>query len=302
MHHKLLRPARFVGSSALMLAVAGFAWAAALHQDEPADRVLAAHTTTGGSGSCDVDGVRVSYASQYAPAEYRVDDVTVRDISSTCGGAEVSVTLSDQNDVPLADGAATAQLPANGPATFALSLPNGGPLARSVYNVDVEIAGGTTPIPTGCTVNRFDFTYVGDLTDDANIIGTNGSDLIYGLSGDDTITGMNGKDCVVGGEGNDTMTGGNHVSFVDGGAGNDTITLGNASNMVIGGSGTDTIKVGNGDNKITVGTGANTVAMGNGKNTVTIVGGTSNTTCVLPKSSKTTNAGLAGCKTIEWTP
>jgi len=303
MTSKIVRFGRGLGSSAMLLAVAGFAWAAGLHEEEPPERVLAAETTPGGRGSCDVDGVRVAYASQYAPAEHHVEKVTVRDISSSCGGAIVSVVLRGQTDGALMHGTATATVP-SGADLVTVELPNGGPLARSIYNVDIEIAGGETPRPQGCTQTRFDFIHVGELDVDDEVIGTNGSDLVYGLSGDDDIIGLNGRDCLVGGDGADTIRGGNHVSFIDGGAGADTITLGNASNKVIGGAGDeiDTIKVGNGDNKITLGTGANKVTLGNGKNTVTVVGGESNTTCRVPRSSKTTPAGLAGCKFIEWTP
>jgi Ca2+-binding RTX toxin-like protein len=287
----------------MVLCIAGFAWAAAIHGDaRPADRVLIAQTTTSGSGACDVDGVRVAYASQYAPSDYHVGAVTLQGLSSSCGTGQVLITLSDSSGTALPNGSAQLPIPQSGPTTFVVPMPNGGPLARSIFNVHVELAGGTTPKPVGCTVNKFDFTYVGELTDDSNITGTNQADLIYGLSGNDVIAGLNGTDCLVGGDGNDSISGGNHNSFVDGGSGNDQITLGNANNTVVSGSGNDQIKVGNGDNKITVGTGQNTVRMGNGKNTVIVVGGESNTTCILPSSSKTTSAGLAGCKTVTRTP
>ena len=298
---KLLRPGRFVGTAAFLLCLAGFAWAAALHDGGPSERIVtAAQTTPGGGGACDVDGVRVAYASQFAPSEYRVEQVTVRDLSPTCANAQVTVKLRDQAGQDLPSGSGQATVPSSGPSSVVVALTNG-PRARAVFNVDVDLAGGQTPRPTGCTVNKFELTYVGELTADA-ITGTNKADLIYGLAGDDRIDSLNGTDCLVGGDGNDVITGGNHNSFVDGGAGTDQITLGNANNTVLTGAGADQVRVGNGDNRITVGTGQNTVTMGTGKNVVTVVGGSSNTACILPKSSKTTNANLTGCKTITRTP
>src|SRR5687768_14825270 len=144
---RCLRPLQW---TLVLLAVSGVAWASATRDRQPGDRVLAAQTTTGGTGSCDVDGVQLAYASQYAPATYHVKDVTVSGISPTCAGAELKIVLSDQSSAPLANGTEVVELPSTGPTSFTVPLPSDGPLAHDVFNAAVEISGGTTPVPAGC--------------------------------------------------------------------------------------------------------------------------------------------------------
>jgi hypothetical protein len=61
-------------------------------------------------------------------------------------------------------------------------------------------------------------------SDDDELHGTKGRDVIAGFGGDDTITGVRGGDVVCAGEGNDVIEGGRGFLFLDGGPGNDRIS------------------------------------------------------------------------------
>lgn len=56
-----------------------------------------------------------------------------------------------------------------------------------------------------------------------DIMGTNGDDLLFGVSTDDQIRSLDGDDTVFGGDGNDTLRGGFGGDLLDGGEGNDRI-------------------------------------------------------------------------------
>jgi hypothetical protein len=61
-------------------------------------------------GSCDSDGVSLSYDRAYdasAPAGYKVTAVTVAGVNDDCDGQKVSVTLTDSADNLLSDGSET---------------------------------------------------------------------------------------------------------------------------------------------------------------------------------------------------
>lgn len=93
----------------------------------------------------------------------------------------------------------------------------------------------------------------------ANIIGTNGDDVlngdtqpnpndtIKGLGGDDELNGLLGDDILEGSNGNDTLDGGDGDDFLDGGTGLDTLAGGLGNDRLAGGSGADAMSGGDGD-------------------------------------------------------
>ena len=230
-----------------------------------------------GEGSCDVDGVTVSYAVSFhsdpAPARYRVDTVTVGDISRTCADATLTVTLTG-------GASAEALVPSSGPAEITLPsapyawtsdstgssiLP---PVAEDVVDVHVVLDGGQVPIPQECRTLRLQHVLIGttgnDLGDNA-LLGTVRGDLIYGQNGDDRLTGAQQTDCLVGGPGNDTLLGDEQNDVLLGDEGNDQIDGGNGDNVVYGGAGDDTILGGNGKDELHGGIDADTIDGGAGR-------------------------------------
>lgn len=82
----------------------------------------------------------------------------------------------------------------------------------------------TCILPTNVTRK----TISGSVSDN-NILGGNGTDILYGLAGSDIITGGNGIDRLYGGHGNDALIGGGSADLIIGGEGNDKIIPGNNS-------------------------------------------------------------------------
>lgn len=74
---------------------------------------------------------------------------------------------------------------------------------------------------------------------DDQIQGEAGDDIIYGGGGADKLLGGDGNDRLYGGDGNDTLTGGAGDDFLDGGAGNDILEGGTGNDMLTGGAGSD---------------------------------------------------------------
>lgn len=183
--------------------------------------------------ACDADGVDVSYAVNFQTPTYGVGTATVSGIASTCAGAVLTVTLGGTGRT------ATATV-GSGQSTIAVPFASA-PAAKDVTSVHVELAGGTTPVPSACATMKFDHVWFGTVGDDVQNLG-NQSSLGYGLTGNDTLSGGNGPDCVDGGPGNDTITGGNQNDVLIGGTGDDVLDGGNGTDRCIGGGGDDTFR------------------------------------------------------------
>lgn len=85
--------------------------------------------------SCDTDGVGVTYTTAYSAGQYRVSEVKLSGIASTCAGKNVTATLFDGGQLSLAEKSG-----ANSGATQTLTLATPVP-AESVKGVAVVIAG-----------------------------------------------------------------------------------------------------------------------------------------------------------------
>ena len=101
-----------------------------------------------------------------------------------------------------------------------------------------------------------------------------GNDTIRGGAGDDTINGNAGADTIEGGEGDDDIRGGGGADTITGGEGDDRIRGGNGADTLAGGSGDDTIRGGGGDDVIEAGSGSNLLFGGGGENTFVFADGT----------------------------
>lgn len=234
--------------------------------------------------SCDVDGVSVGYsptfvASRTAPG-YRVAAASIRDLSNTCSGAQLTVTLSDG-----VRNLTSATVVATGAATQTVSFAST-PLASQVASVAVQLSGGTLPIPAQCKNQSFDNVRTGTTGNDV-LQGTNQRDLIFTEGGDDTVQSLEGNDCVSAGRGTDKVTAGNGndvIVFAAGvPAGKTQVMAGNGDNLIQLGDGGSTVTVGNGANQITGGAGNDTLTLGNGANRVD--GGLGVNTCYVPQQA-----------------
>jgi len=112
-----------------------------------------------------------------------------------------------------------------------------------------------------------------------DIVGTDGSDYLWGTYGDDTIHALGGDDYVYGYEGQDSL---------DGGSGNDTLTAEGGSSTLVGGDGNDSLTLwasqggiagallqgGAGDDQLMVsGSGSATLDGGDGNDTISFGSG-----------------------------
>jgi Ca2+-binding RTX toxin-like protein len=84
-----------------------------------------------------------------------------------------------------------------------------------------------------------------------NIYGTNGSDVIvggkgndqiHGLGGDDFLCGEGGRDILTGGSGDDELLGGGGPDALFGGSGDDFLNGGDRADELVGGSGDDDLQ------------------------------------------------------------
>jgi len=217
-----------------------------------------------GEGSCDVDGVAVSYDTAYqatpAPAGYRVTKARVDGIAGTCAAAQLEVTLLD-GTVELAS-ATTLVGASSSTANVTFTTP---PSAEDVDGVAVELAGGAVPVPQPCRSMRLDLVRVGTTGPDT-IAGTNQRDLVFGLNADDRLDGGNQNDCLDGGPGNDTLDGGTNDDVVLGGDGNDSLHGSEGKDDVRGGAGDDVLTGGPGNDRLDGGDGTDRCSGGQGTN------------------------------------
>lgn len=237
--------------------------------DQPRFELLAqpGGSTLAGEGSCDVDGVDVSYDTAYqatpAPSGYRVTSATVEGIAQTCATAQLRVTLLDGTTEVAT---ATALVPSSS-STAAVTF-TAPPPAEDVDGVAVELAGGDVPIPQPCRSMRLDLVRVGTTGPDT-IGGTNQRDLVFGLDADDRIDGGNQNDCLEGGPGNDTLDGGTNDDTVLGADGDDTLHGSEGKDDLRGGPGNDVLTGGPGNDRLDGGDGTDRCSGGQGTNQLT---------------------------------
>ena len=101
-------------------------------------------------------------------------------------------------------------------------------------------------------------------TDDPDVYGNGGDDIISGGAGDDTIEGGAGADTLDGGEGNDRLDGGQGRDILTGGNGNDILFGRGGDDQLFGGAGNDELRGNAGNDYLYGGAGSNTLFGGNG--------------------------------------
>ena len=107
----------------------------------------------------------------------------------------------------------------------------------------------------------------------ADIIGTNGDDILNGTADADFISGLSGNDTINGGDGDDFIYSGTGDDIIDGGVGNDeiegddgadTLNGGDGDDRLKGSAGTDTVFGGNGNDSLRGGSGSDVIHGGEG--------------------------------------
>lgn len=214
--------------------------------------------------TCDVTGVHTSYDAAYSPnneGDYRISNVKVAGVDASCSGAQLEVTLFNG---PTPIGTRTKTAGSDPTVNFEMTPPVP---ASSVDRVRVQITGGTTPVPGECRPFTTDRRKFGTLGDDANLVGTSRSDLMYGLTGNDRMRGGPNPDCIDGGEGNDKLFGEEGDDFLLGQAGLDELDGGNGRDRLFGGAENDILRGGSGNDHLDGGDGSDTCVGGIGTDT-----------------------------------
>ena len=85
---------------------------------------------------------------------------------------------------------------------------------------------------------------VGEIDEDDELNGGDGSDDISGLSGDDTLNGKGGEDTLHGGDDDDKLKGGGDDDELQGDSGMDVLIGGKGGDRLEGGDNNDTFKFG----------------------------------------------------------
>ncbi len=80
--------------------------------------------------------------------------------------------------------------------------------------------------------------------------GLTGNDQLYGLNGNDTLNGDEGADFLIGGNGNDIVNGGADNDQLRGNGGNDTLSGGTGDDLMRGGTGVDSFDGGDGNDRV----------------------------------------------------
>ncbi len=200
--------------------------------------------------ACDIDGVGVSYSVNFTgtPAAFRVTEVTLTGVASSCAGASASVGLYSTpppTGTAIASGTATVGSGDTVPVGLDTSPP-----AQDVNWVEVVLAGGSAPTIPECSGIKVDRTYSGSNGDDSRekaLVGSNFNDLMSGNGGDDQLYGGNNRDCLLGGRGDDQLYGENGNDVLMGGDGDDRLDGGNGNDVLYGGPGDDYLDGGPGN-------------------------------------------------------
>lgn len=158
---------------------------------------------------------------------------------------ETKISCVDETNAVVASGEGTS---------LDVVIDNGGKITCTITN--------RLPIPDECLTKTYTTFILGN-SQDNNLVGTTGNDIIIGYGGNDTIDGRLGDDCIAGGAGNDTLIGGLGDDIIAGDAGQDTITGGNGNDIIYGGNDADHIDGGVGNDTIYGGAGADTLIGGN---------------------------------------
>jgi Ca2+-binding RTX toxin-like protein len=93
---------------------------------------------------------------------------------------------------------------------------------------------------------------IGNIDEDDDLKGGDGSDDISGLSGDDTLNGKGGEDFLNGGEDDDKLKGGGDDDELQGDNGRDVLDGGKGEDRLRGGDDNDTFKFGKDFGKDTI--------------------------------------------------
>ncbi|UPY37243.1 VCBS domain-containing protein [Sediminicoccus sp. KRV36] len=259
---------------------------------------------------------------------------TLRDGNGQTTTAEVTVTVTGVNDAPVVNGSIanlSGQVQTNfnftvpdtlfvdsdgeGAITLSATLNDGSPLpAWLIFDAATRSFTGTPPADAadnyqirlrGSEADGVSSTLTFNLTvlDAPPVIGSPGSDtlwgtingqLVDGLGGADTLYGDPGADLMRGGEGDDQIYGeaGNDViegnagnDYLEGGIGNDVLEGGDGDDRLFAGQGTDTLNGGLGIDYLSLsgssglgdgGDGNDTIDAYQGRGTITVLGGDGN--------------------------
>lgn len=206
--------------------------------------------------------------------------VEVRDAISDGDAQDITVTVTDDGDAPVAapanasgdedtviTGVLTATDADGDNLTFSLA---DAPLNGDVV-VDPDGSFTFTPDLDFNGEDTFTFTVSdGTLTDtetatisiapvddpdvptpgEDDLIGTGGDDVINALAGNDTLTGLDGDDSLIGNDGDDLAIGGDGADFLRGGGGDDTLQGNAGDDDIAGGAGQDDVLGGDGADDI----------------------------------------------------
>lgn len=246
--------------------LAAFVSLAVVFHDPPALNLVPAAATTPrphdpGEGSCDVDGVFVSFGTAFLDGAFRVIDALVAMISPTCTGGSLTVEL----DIGSATAMGGPVIVGGETATVPIAQP---PAALDLGVVHVMIDGGAIPVPGACDGMTFDKVTTGTAGADA-LTGTEFRDLLFGEPGADVLDGIDQSDCIDAGAGADIARGHAGGDVVLGGAGPDHIEGGDGQDHLLGGDGDDDIDGGPGADDIDGGAGYDRCNGGPGKDSFT---------------------------------
>jgi Ca2+-binding RTX toxin-like protein len=111
-----------------------------------------------------------------------------------------------------------------------------GDFAELLASLAGQIDGRDLPLtPSNATDPSYPFTFTSVFTQDVDLGGNGGNDLVHAGAGDDIVFGGQGDDTIFGEAGDDDLVGGHNVSLgqdgkdqIDGGAGNDVVAGDNA--------------------------------------------------------------------------
>lgn len=206
--------------------------------------------------------------------------VNVRDALSDGDTQDITITVTDAGDAPVADpgtangdedtiitGVLTAADADGDNLTFSLlDAPANGdvvvnPDGSFTFTPDLDFNGEdsfTFTVSDGAltdtdtatiTINPvFDPDVPSPDNDD--LIGTAADDNVSALGGDDTLSGFDGDDTLIGNNGDDIALGGDGADFLRGGSGDDTLRGNVGDDDIAGGAGQDDVLAGDGDDAI----------------------------------------------------